>query len=334
MMKLLSALILFAFNFSAQATCEVKGPNVVMLTLDGVRNQEFFRGTDSFHRRKIARPQRGSIFKKFWKDHAQDGVVLGHKESHTIASQVAISLPSYQAIMTGHATDCRNNSCGQVKEDTIFDRLQKELKLSEKDLAIFASWQGMKFSVSKSPRDHQLFIYPDIVKSESLPKGILELQEKAMGDLPAWKESRKDHYTFEMGIEYLEKFCPRVLYISLVDSDEFGHANDYPGYINSLKIYDGYIDRLISTLNKLGAYGDQTTLIVTTDHSRGEGSRWTSHGYDDNANKNVFLFATGRGIKKLGKEKSKTTHGQIKPTIEYLMGLKPEGEVLPFVEVK
>jgi hypothetical protein len=333
-MKLVAILSLFALHISAYANCEARGPNVILLSLDGVRNQEFFKGTDSFHRRKIARTQRGVVFQKFWKEHAQDGVVLGHKNGHKIASQVAISLPSYQAIMTGHATECRNNHCGQVKEETIFDRLQAELKLPEKDLAVFASWQGMKFSVAKDPQNHQLFIYPDMVKKDSLPKDILDLQEKAMSDLPLWKESRKDHYTFEMGMGYLEKFCPRVLYISLVDSDEFGHADDYPGYINSLKIYDDYIDRLITSLKKMGAYGKQTTLIVTTDHSRGDALRWTSHGYDDNSNKEVFLFATGRGVKKVGREKQQTSHAQIKPTIEYLMGLKPQGEVLPFIDIK
>lgn len=329
---LFSLLGLISFKSLAQS-CENKGPNVILFTWDGVRNKEFFNGTDSFHRRKIPLLERGKILKKFWSTHARDGVVLGEKKNYQIASSFAISLPSYQALMTGHATDCRNNHCGAVKEETVLEKVKRKLNLNSSEVAAFASWEGMMSSVAMDSTQITRAIYPEVREDELFDKEMIRIQQKAMGDLPAWKESRKDEYTFRLGMDYLKKHCPRLLYISLVDSDEYGHADDYPGYVKSIRTYDKYLDQIITTLDSLGEYGKQTTLIVTTDHSRGDKEKWTSHGYDDVSNKNVFLYMRGRGVKSKKDNKLGGHHGLIRPTIEYLMGVETPAEILPGIKL-
>lgn len=328
---LFSFLSMASFNTFAQS-CESKGPNVILFTWDGVRNKEFFEGTDSFHRREIPLMKRGRILKKFWSRHAKDGVVLGEKDNYQIASSLAISLPSYQAIMTGHATDCRNNHCGPVKEETLLENVKRKLNLNPSEVAAFASWEGMKLSVAMDAAQITRGIYPDVREDELFDESMIKIQQKAMSDLPAWKESRKDEYTFKLSMDYLKKHCPRLLYISLVDSDEYGHADDYAGYVKSLTTYDDYLDQIITRLKSLGEYGKQTTLIVTTDHSRGDKEKWTSHGYDEVSNKNVFLYMRGRGVKTTKDIWSSAHHGLIRPTIEYLMGIGKPREVLPGIE--
>jgi membrane-anchored protein YejM (alkaline phosphatase superfamily) len=329
---LFSILSFITLKAMAQS-CENKGPNVILFTWDGVRNKEFFEGTDFFHRRKIPLLERGRILKKFWSTHAKDGVVLGEKENYQIASSVAISLPSYQAIMTGHATDCRNNHCGTVKEETVLEKVKRKLNLNPSEVAAFASWEGMMSSVAMDSTQITRAIYPEIREDELFDKEMIRIQQKAMGDLPIWKESRKDEYTFRLGMDYLKKNCPRLLYISLVDSDEYGHADDYKGYVNSIKTYDKYLDQVIQTIDSMGEYGKQTTLIVTTDHSRGDKRKWTSHGYDDVSNKNVFLYMRGRGVQTTKNKKLGGHHGLIRPTIEYLMGVESPAEVLPGINL-
>jgi hypothetical protein len=335
-MKLLVVFLISSFSLVAFSNegCESRGPNVILLTFDGVRHQEFFKGTDKFHRHTIARSERGRLFPIFWSQHARGGMVLGRNQTYQIASSVSVSLPSYQALMLGHATDCKNNHCGPVKEETFLEKIRRELNLSTQEVASFASWEGMMDAVAKDANQITRFIYPEIKNEDFLDPAITLLQTKAMTDLPSWKESRKDHYTFEMGLQYLRKHCPRVLYLSLVDSDEYGHNDDYPGYIKSLRTYDTYLHRLISTLKEMGDYGKQTTLIVTTDHSRGQGINWKNHGTDDQTEKNVFLFATGRGVEKVGQSRHQGNHAQIRPTIEYLMGIAPEGAILPNIKIK
>lgn len=332
-MLFLSFFFLLSTAQAQPSTCETKGPNVILFTWDGIRNQEFFDGTDYYHRRQLPFSQRGKILKKFWSKHAPEGVVLGEDENYRIASSVAISLPSYQAIFSGHATECRNNSCGPIKEETFLEKIRTKLNLPVSDVAAFASWQGLQNAVAVDASRITHAIYPQIREDSLFDSSMIEIQKKAMTDLPKWPESRKDEYTFQLAMRYLKKNCPRVMYLSLVDSDEYGHADDYPGYVRVMKKYDEYLDELITTLDGMGLYGKQTTLIVTTDHSRGDKEDWTRHGYTDQVNKEVFLYLRGRGVVPTRNRHLGGNHSMIRNTIESLMGLSNAEPVLPGLSI-
>jgi hypothetical protein len=322
----LSALLLWAVP--AMAECLHRGPNVILVTLDGVRTREFFEGTDPYHHAKLDPSERGVIFSKLWEKHASKGLVFGKNGGYRIASDVAISLPSYQALMTGHSTHCQNNQCGRVKEETVLESVRRELHLKKSEVAVFGSWKGMKNSTAQSARSIFRSIYPDF-KPYSGDRTLRKLRNASVFDRPEWAGSRKDHYTWDMGMHYLKNYCPRVLYISLVDSDEYGHEGDYPGYVRSLRTYDSYLDSLMGALGGMGAYGKDTTLIVTTDHSRGEGEGWTSHGSKPDTEKEVFLYVKGPGFAAKGVIDSQATHANVRPTIERALGLRLSGQALP-----
>ncbi len=319
---------LFFGAAQVSAECVHRGPNVVLVTLDGVRTREFFEGTDPYQDSKLNASERGVIFKSLWGKFATQGLVFGKQGSYRIASDVAISLPSYQALMTGHSTHCLSNRCGRVQEETVLEAVRRELKLRKSEVAVFGSWKGMKDSTAQSRHTVFRSIYPDF-KSYPRDRTLRKLRNASAFDRPEWAGSRKDHYTWEMGIHYLKTYCPRLLYVSLVDSDEYGHAGDYPGYVGALRTYDRYLETLMNTLDGLGAYGKDTTLIVTTDHSRGEGEGWTSHGSSPHTEKEVFLFVKGPGFAAKGNTASQATHAQVRPTIEKIMGIKVSGQALP-----
>jgi hypothetical protein len=301
---------------------------VILLTIDGVRPREFFEGTDPYHEAKLAPEDRGLIFKKLWAKHASEGLAFGKTGGYRIASDVAISLPSYQALMTGHTTHCMNNHCGRVKEETVLEEARRELGLKREEVAVFGSWSGMKRSTAQNPRSIFRSIYPDF-RPYLNDRTLRKLRNASVSDRPEWSGSRKDRYTWEMGMHYLKTRCPRVLYLSLVDSDEYGHAGDYPGYVRALSTYDTYIDELFALLGSMGEYGKDTTFILTTDHSRGEKDGWTSHGSQPDSEKEVFLFVKGPGFKGKGLTESRASHANIRPTIEKILGLKLSGEALP-----
>jgi hypothetical protein len=301
---------------------------VILVTLDGVRTREFFEGTDPYHDSKFNPSERGVIFRTLWEKHASNGVVFGKNGSYRIASDVAVSLPSYQALMTGHSTHCQNNQCGRVKEETVLEAVRRELDLKKSEVAVFGSWKGMKNSTARSSRTIFRSIFPDF-KSYAGDRTLRKLRHASALDRPEWAGSRKDRYTWEMGMHYLKSYCPRLLYVSLVDSDEYGHEGDYRGYVGSLRTYDTYLDTLVNTLEGMGAYGKDTTLIVTTDHSRGEGEGWTSHGSKPDTEKEVFLFVKGPGFAGKGITTSQATHASVRPTIEKIFGLRLTGQALP-----
>ena len=135
-MKFLLICLITLSSLAHSQSCENKGPNVILFTWDGVRTQEFFRGTDDFHRDTIQTSERGEIFATFWEKYANEGMVLGEKNQYHIASAVGVSLPSYQALMVGHATECRNNQCGKIKEDSFLEKIKKNLHLSVSDVLL------------------------------------------------------------------------------------------------------------------------------------------------------------------------------------------------------
>ena len=332
-MRWVALLTLLSFSVLADSSCQSRGPNVVLFTWDGVRTREFFKGTGLFHTPQLKRSERGEIFSTFWAQHADQGIVLGKRKGYKIASSIAISLPSYQALMVGHATKCRNNKCGAIQEETVLESIRSNLQLPRKDVAVFASWTKILSAVASDTNQITHGVYPGSLESSLSDSKMDMIQKKAMEDLPNWHESRKDQYTFDLGMHYLKKHCPRVLYLSLVDSDEYGHAKDYPNYVKTLRTYDQYLDQLIKTLEGMGEYGKQTTIIVTTDHSRGAGPLWVGHGITEESEKEVFLYARGRGVKAKGISSRKASHVNIRPTLEYLMGMKPTGEILPHINV-
>lgn len=318
--------MLFIIKFNAFAeTCPDRGPNVILFTWDGVRNKEFFKGSAKLHLLNTKSENDDVIFEKFWKKHAYNGTIYGGLNTFSIASKIALSLPSYQAMLAGKATSCRSNNCGAIQEETFLESVRKKLKLEKKDVAVFASWSRILHAIAKNPDEITYNIFPHNYNDPGNDPFYQKLQEESLKDLPPWKNARKDHYTFEMAKHYLRKNCPRLMHISLLDSDEYGHAGDFKGYISSLKIYDDYLDELISFLNAQGAYGKNTTLIVTTDHSRGNGPLWREHGLTKNANKSVFLYMRGRAVTPKGRSfLMKGSHLMLRPTIETLFGLETE----------
>jgi hypothetical protein len=294
-------LLLLSFVPVFGMACESRGPNVILFTVDGVRNKEFFTTQH---------------FPKFWRKHADRGMVQGFGGTYTIASRVAISLPSYQAMLTGGPTSCLNNKCGRVNKPSVFESVRETLNLKKKDVAVVASWEKISLALAK-PDSITAAIFPDRIA------GHVEIQDLGQNDLPRWKGSRKDEHTFELGMQYLQTQCPRLLFLSLVDADEEAHDRNFEGYLSAIHRYDSYLDRLLKILENLGDYGRNTTVLFTTDHSRGRGKLWPTHGLTPFTNKRVFFYAVGRNIPALGVVADPGGHSEIKPLIESLVGIVP-----------
>ena len=122
-------------------------------------------------------------------------------------------------------------------------------------------------------------------------------------------------------LRYLKTTQPRFLFISLNDADEWGHQGNYSEYIKTLAQYDDWISELSTTLETMGDYGKETTLIVTTDHGRGDGSNWTNHGTSAPESKYIWLYAGGPKLKNIPTPKTTYAHNDIRPTIQAILNM-------------
>ena len=161
------------------------------------------------------------------------------------------------------------------------------------------------------------------------------INDQAAKDPPPGKDARRDKYTFAHAINYLKAKQPRFLYIALNDSDEWGHRGKYDQYIATLRQQDAWIKELVAVLDSMGAYGRRTTLIVTTDHGRGEGNDWGEHGSGYADSGYVWIYGRSPYTQQAPTMKSRApaataspgvsfSHLDIRPTIEATFGLEPK----------
>lgn len=71
-----------------------------------------------------------------------------------------------------------------------------------------------------------------------------------------------------------------MAWIDLGDTDTRAHAGDYSGYLAAAAAADAFLAAFWAALQADPRTAGQTTLLVTTDHGRGESARerWRGHG--------------------------------------------------------
>src|SRR5262249_37827367 len=108
----------------------------------------------------------------------------------------------------------------------------------------------------------------------------VQLLNRLMGETPlAGQETRYDAFTFRAALTYLKAKKPRVLHVSFDETDEQGHAGRYDRLLGSAHKDDAFVQVLCETIQRMPEYRGKTTLIVTTDHGRGDAPvEWKNHG--------------------------------------------------------
>jgi hypothetical protein len=285
--------------FAVSASPMSTGPNVILITLDGVRWDEVFKGTDP----ELTGAPSEVIMTHLNGDLANQGLLLGDRKQSfvQVSNRCNLSLPGYQSIFTGHPTSCGSNFCSRVRNETFPEALQSKFNFSPVEIAGFASWSRIRRAYSR--RHSELYLNAGLNSSELEGANHQDLDTLQSQDIPHWNRphvwsSRYDRYTFAHGFAFLKENHPRFLYIGLLDSDEYAHAGNYPAYVETLRTYDLWIREVVDYLDSSGEYGRNTLLIVTTDHGRGQGGdRWEDHGRKFPESNQIFLYLRGLGIK-------------------------------------
>ena len=314
-------------SFSAEKTT---GPNVILLTLDGVRWEEVFQGADP-GQTVDTNPK---VFEYLTGTLAKQGTLFGNKsrgETVNVSNKAQNSLPGYQSILSGATQPCESNACGRIKVETFPERIFHDLGLAKNEVATISSWE--KIALAAEHVEGTTFVNagntPLIYSSDDAIAADINYKQSV--DKTPWPGARYDKYTFAHAIHYLQKEKPRFLFISLNDSDEWGHKNKYDNYLSTLRQQDRYIKELVQTLDGMGAYGERTTLIITTDHGRGDGNDWNEHGSGYADSKSVWIYGRSPHTRtakpaqlRMPASQVVYSHLDIRPTIEATFGLDPK----------
>lgn len=305
-------------------------PLVVLIAIDGVRFQDVFLGSEAQmlgERPPVSRLELVPHLVQMEKH----GAVLGAPDGpgfHASGPNF-ISLPGYMEMLSGSGnTGCFTNECGPAKRPSLLDDFAEVRGAHPASAAAFASWSKVQFAASSRLRGivsagrysghnlSELRHYPQ--SWEALARG-----RAASGMEGADRDFRPDSLTAELAYTFLKEAEPDFLFVSLGETDEWAHLNNYPKYLEALHAADRFVGRVRRHLRNTGR---ETALLVTTDHGRGHGFR--DHGGEHPESSRGFLFAEGSRIRASGPIATERVGylRDIAPTVRALAGLRLRGD--------
>jgi phosphopentomutase len=103
-------------------------------------------------------------------------------------------------------------------------------------------------------------------------------------------------------MEYIKANHPRLMFIGFDETDDYSHEGKYDRYLLTAHQSDKVIGELWNWLQSHDQYKDQTTLILTCDHGRGqsENDMWHSHGEKIKGSDQTWLAIIGPDTKAFG----------------------------------
>lgn len=139
---------------------------------------------------------------------------------------------------------------------------------------------------------------------------------------PYWGATRFDAPTMAGALECLKRDHPRVLYVMLGETDEWGHERRYDMYLDAMWRSDRFIRRLWETAQAMPEYAGQTALVLATDHGRGATTKdWTDHGRKVPAAERIWMAVMGPDTLPVGvRSSTPATLSQLAATVAAVVG--------------
>lgn len=271
--------------------------NVVLVTLDGVRWQEVFSGADEalINNADFVKNQ-AQLNSEFWhKDPKQRQKLLMPFITQTMANKGAIigdrnndskmsvsnpwyfSYPGYNEILTGTVDENINSNDKNYNPNKTILELLHEQPAYKNKTALFGGWDVFPYIVND--KRSGVYVNAGFMPIDAEFSDDAQLLNAMQNEIPSpWHNVRLDSFTYRFAKAFLLAKKPKLLVISLGETDDFAHDGVYDHYLTSAKQSDAFIRDLWQTLQATEGYKNNTTLIVTTDHGRGSyANDWQHH---------------------------------------------------------
>ena len=239
-----------------------------------------------------------SFKKRFWRDSPEArreallpfvwGVVARHGQIYgnrwkgseaRVTNGLKFSYPGYQETLCGFADPrIRSNEMGPNPNVSVLEWLNRKDAYRGR-VAAFGAWDAFDRILNR--RRCGFCVNAGFAPlAEGRMNAQIELLNRLKQEMPRqWDNMPPDAIAFHTALEYLKQNKPRVLYVSLGETDEWGHEGRYDEYLTAAQRADRYLRTLWETAQAMPEYRGRTTLIFspTTDaavrpaeNSRGE----------------------------------------------------------------
>jgi hypothetical protein len=312
-------LILYSAIQLTAAFGQRKTENVIIVTLDGFRWEEVFKGADDSlignsryvrdtgelkGRFYAATPteRRKKLMPFFWSTIASEGQLYGNRlydNKVDNANPYWFSYPGYNEIFTGYP-DTAVNSNDKIynKNENVLEFINQQ-KAYKGRVAAFATWDVFPY-ILNAPRSG-IYVNAD-VDSLKFKAPTLSLLNDMQFLTPRPIGVRPDVITYFAAREYLKEYKPKVLYIAFDETDDFAHGGMYDQYLGTAHAEDKMIADLWRIVQSMPQYKDKTTLIATCDHGRGDKVKenWQHHGSKIEDAHEIWMAVLGPDTKAMG----------------------------------
>jgi hypothetical protein len=315
---------------------EYRGRNVVLVLIDGVRQQEWNGQALDENGRKV---RLSELFPNLLQLR-KSGIYFPKMQ---ISNPVGVSLPAYADIFAGRRQE-RILSNGPPVADfrshypTFFQEIKRQLGLPFDGVALHASWTPLCTISQTAPVDPKEDFYRSCGFRSNAQSPAQYFKPEVYGG------SRTDIDTFLEVMQEVPKRTPRLLVIHLGDADEEAHLHNKVQskvgqsygifhYHQALRQDDYLLGRIWAMLQAHPLYRNNTYLFVSTDHGRDSAfdpNQWSSHGRcvaehvrtkPCSGCSGIFAVAVGPGLTP-HTAKGSYSHIDLAPTIARILNAK------------
>ena len=300
-----------------------KGGNdrrVVVITYDGLRWSEVFRGADSalINNPNYVREDMAAIKDAFWRDTPEErrealmpftwsyavnhGYLLGNRDKNSrmqVANAMSFSYPGYSEMFCGYPDDERitdNDPVGNPNT-SVLEVVNRDPRYKG-SVMMYSSWESIRFAVNNERGGFPGSSRYEPGLSDTPVTKLLDQMQDAMPRIIGGE--RFDAFTFGYAMETLKKDHPKVFYVGFGDTDEFAHDGRYDRYLKITHNTDGFIKSIVEFCESDPFYKGKTTYMVLCDHGRGRGAKWEGHGADLRGSNETWFIMFGAGVPVLG----------------------------------
>ncbi|MCC7373235.1 MAG: alkaline phosphatase family protein [Verrucomicrobiales bacterium] len=340
----LTSLLLLSVGSTVSAADALKTKNVVLVTTDGLRWEEVFRGAEEILiskeygnvsdtnalRKKFWREtpeeRRKALFPFLWSTVAAKGQLWGHRD---LGSEVRVgngfnfSYPGYNEFLTGIADPRIDSNDKKLNANTnVFEWLQRRPGF-EGRIAAAVNWDVLPWILNGPRAGFPIwsgFDVPEGTRRLPVPELLSDLVEHGR---TIWSGVLLDTFVAAAAREALTTIKPRALYVSFGETDDWAHEARYERHLWAAHEFDRFLARLWASLEADPTYRGSTALLITVDHGRGPAPvAWKDHGRQIADSAYIWFAALGPDIAPLGERRNvpMVRQGQIAATVAALIG--------------
>ena len=293
-------------------------PRLVIITFDGLRWQEVFRGAEPEFAcsgeyssdpeaataawvRATPEESREALLPFLWSYVPKHGFMLGNRDKDSrmgVSNGMSFSYPGYSEMFCGWADDARirDNDPVPNPNTSVLEVVNKDPRYKGR-VMVYSSWESIRFAMNNDRGGFPGSSGHEPPLSDT-PVSRLALQMDASID--SGSDERPDAITYAYALETLKHNHPKVFYVGFGGTDGAGHTGKYDLYLKAANYTDGFIRGIVEACESDPFYKGKTTYLITTDHGRGAGNRYRFHAASTRGSDQTWVMMFGKGVEALG----------------------------------